>query len=107
MADVVRSSAKTEGAAVRLLTQDPGYTDEKKKLLRDIGYEVVGEYGARGFAEVDEESIVFSTFTKAPVKQVIADFARPVAIITARSSTAGGFGKPGYHSPNSYCHSSG
>ncbi|KAJ8127596.1 hypothetical protein O1611_g6041 [Lasiodiplodia mahajangana] len=45
----------------------------------DMG--VVGEHGAGGFAELDDESIVFSPFVSAPVKQIIADLARPVAII--------------------------
>ncbi|KAI1174781.1 hypothetical protein F4777DRAFT_579674 [Nemania sp. FL0916] len=85
MAEIVRSCAKTEdgGSAVRLLTQDPAYSDETKDLVRQIGFEVVGEHGAGGFAELDDESVVFSPFAAAPVRQIIADLARPVAIILA------------------------
>ncbi|KAI0434576.1 hypothetical protein F5Y09DRAFT_235429 [Xylaria sp. FL1042] len=96
MVDVVRSCAGTgeEDTGVRLLTQDPGYTAESKDMVRKLGFEVVGEHGAGGFAELDDEAVVFSPFTAAPVKQIIADLARPVAIICARATGAGVFGKP-------------
>ncbi|OBT61826.1 hypothetical protein VE03_08788 [Pseudogymnoascus sp. 23342-1-I1] len=87
MANVVRSCAKPDDKGVRLLTQDPGYCDETKDLLKDIGFEVVGGYGAGGFAEVDDESIVFSPFPKAPVQQIITGLARPLAFITLRGTT--------------------
>ncbi|KAI1420763.1 hypothetical protein F5Y12DRAFT_92415 [Xylaria sp. FL1777] len=85
MADIARSY----DSDVRLLTQDPNYSDETKNLLQEIGFEVAGEYGAGGFAELDHESIVFSAFTAAPVKQIIADLARPAAIICAERTSAG------------------
>jgi hypothetical protein len=83
IADIARSCAETGDAGVRLFTQDPRYSDETKDLLREIGFEVVGQYGAGGFAELDNESIVFSPFASAPVKQIIADLARPPVIICA------------------------
>ncbi|KAI8947705.1 hypothetical protein F4801DRAFT_592403 [Xylaria longipes] len=94
MADIARSCVGTGGMGVRLLTQDPDYSDETKDMLRRIGFEVVGEHGAGGFAELDDESVVISPFTAAPVKQIIADLARPVAIICAKTTSAGVFGKP-------------
>ncbi|KAI1462007.1 hypothetical protein F4805DRAFT_411703 [Annulohypoxylon moriforme] len=93
MADITRSCTRTGDMKVRLLTQDPKYTDETKDMLQDIGFEVVGEYGAGGFAELDDESVVFSAFAAAPVKQITADLARPVAIICARSTTDTVFNK--------------
>lgn len=96
MANIIRSCAKPGDGGVRLLTQDPGYCDETKDLIKDIGFEVVGGYGAGGFAEVDNESVVFSAFTKAPVKHIIADLARPLAIITCKNTTAGVWNKRGY-----------
>ncbi|KAI1284392.1 hypothetical protein F5Y07DRAFT_2401 [Xylaria sp. FL0933] len=98
MADVARSyyaGTGKEDTGVRLLTQDPDYSDETKSMLRTLGFEVVGEHGAGGFAELDDEAVVFSAFTAAPVRQIIADLARPVAIICAGSTSAGVFGKPG------------
>jgi hypothetical protein len=81
IADIARSCDQNGDTGVRLLTQEPRYSDETKELIRDIGFEVVGEYGAGGFADLNDESIVFSPFTNAPVKQIIADFARQAAII--------------------------
>jgi len=57
-------------------------------MLQELGFEIVGQGGAGGFAEVDDESVVFSAFVSAPVKQVIADLARPVAIICAKPGSA-------------------
>lgn len=42
---------------------------------------------------MDNEYVVFSAFTSVPVKQIIADLARPVAIIYASSTSAGVFNK--------------
>jgi NADPH:quinone reductase-like Zn-dependent oxidoreductase len=60
-------------------------------MLQEIGFEVVGEQGAGGFAELDNESVVFSPVTKAPFKQIIADLARPVAIICIGNDGGGAF----------------
>ncbi|KAI0858078.1 hypothetical protein F4860DRAFT_327435 [Xylaria cubensis] len=89
IADIARSYKTAEDSGIRLLTQDPNYSDETKDILQKIGFEVVGEYGAGGFAELDHESIVFSAFAAAPVKQIIADLARPAAIICAERTSAG------------------
>ncbi|KAJ6130083.1 hypothetical protein N7512_002863 [Penicillium capsulatum] len=67
---------------VPLLAQDPEYTELAKELLTEKKFKIVGPYGAGGFAEIDEESIVISPFAAAPVKQIIADLARPVIIIS-------------------------
>ncbi|KAH8203191.1 hypothetical protein TruAng_002596 [Truncatella angustata] len=66
---------------IRLLTQDPKYTEQTRECLRANGFEVVGPAGAGGFAEVDNETVVFSAFATAPIKQIIADLARPVLFI--------------------------
>ncbi|KAJ5163703.1 uncharacterized protein N7500_005533 [Penicillium coprophilum] len=65
-----------------LLTQDPDYTEAAETILTKKGFKIVGLYGAGGFAEIDEESIVISPFAAAPVKQIIADLARPILIIS-------------------------
>ena len=96
MVDVVRSCAEARGTGVKLLTQDPGYSNKTKDILQKMGFEVIGEYGAGGFAELDENSVVFSAFTKAPVKQIIADLARPAAIICNRSTSASVFNRSRY-----------
>lgn len=70
------------GHEVQLLAQDPDYTDEAKNILQDGGFALVGEFGAGGFAEVDDDSVVLSAFIEAPLKQIIADIARPVLIVS-------------------------
>jgi hypothetical protein len=87
MANIIRSCAKPSDRGIRLLTQDPGYCDETKDLIKDLGFEVEGGYGAGGFTEVDDETVVFSPFPRAPVKQIIADLARPLAFITLIGTT--------------------
>ncbi|PNH44497.1 hypothetical protein VD0004_g3162 [Verticillium dahliae] len=80
MAETLRGLA--DGSSVRLLTQDPKYTAEARAILEDVGFEVVGAFGAGGFAEIDEETVVISIYTAAPVKQIVADMPRPISIIT-------------------------
>lgn len=65
-----------------LLAQDPDYTEVAEEILTKIGFKIVGHHGAGGFAEIDEESIIISPFAAAPIKQIIADLARPVLIIS-------------------------
>ncbi|KAI0203614.1 hypothetical protein F4808DRAFT_457883 [Astrocystis sublimbata] len=95
MADMVSVRAKEQDNAPRLLTQDPDYCDETKDIVIKMGFEVVGDYGAGGFAELTNECIVFSPFVSAPVKQIIADCARPVAIICAEHSDTMAYGSNG------------
>jgi hypothetical protein len=67
---------------VPLLAQDPDYTEVAEKILIEREFKIIGPYGAGGFAEIDDESIVISAFAAAPVKQIIADLARPMLIIS-------------------------
>lgn len=85
LAQVARSYADIGGTDLRLVTQDPQYTIETEDILQELGYEIVGAYGAEGFAEVDDTSIVFAPYTSAPVTQIIADLARPAVIICNHS----------------------
>ncbi|KAJ5550602.1 hypothetical protein N7535_001455 [Penicillium sp. DV-2018c] len=70
-----------------LLAQDPEYTEVAEDILTKKGFRIVGNYGAGGFAEIDDDSIVISPFVAAPVKQIIADLARPVLIICSGGAT--------------------
>lgn len=73
--------AEVCGNHIQLLAQDPGYTEEAKRILKRKGFSVIGQFGAEGFAEIDDNSVVFSAFVAAPLKQIIADVARPLLII--------------------------
>ncbi|KAF4332979.1 hypothetical protein FBEOM_13214 [Fusarium beomiforme] len=79
MAQVFRTD---NGNEVQLLAQDPDYTEETKEILEKNGFSIVGQSGAGGFAEIDDDSVVFSVFVEAPLKQIIADIARPVVVIS-------------------------
>ncbi|KAJ6016509.1 hypothetical protein N7540_011100 [Penicillium herquei] len=70
------------GNILPLFTQDPEYTEATEEILTKKQFKIIGSHGAGGFAEIDEESIVISPFVAAPVKQIIADLARPALIIT-------------------------
>lgn len=66
---------------LRIIAQDPAYSPNARKLLADEGVEVVGGIGCLGFTLVDDDSIVFSVHPDVPVKQIIADMARPAGMI--------------------------
>jgi hypothetical protein len=70
------------GANVQLLAQDPAYTEETKKMLKERGFSIIGPFGAAGFAEIDDDSVVFAAFAAVPLAQIVADLARPAVIIT-------------------------
>ncbi|OAA69768.1 hypothetical protein ISF_03038 [Cordyceps fumosorosea ARSEF 2679] len=69
------------GYEVQLFAQDPRYTDETVSMLSSNDCSIVGEFSAGGFAEIDDGSLIFSAFIGAPLKQIIADLARPAIII--------------------------
>ncbi|RSL80674.1 hypothetical protein CDV31_017103, partial [Fusarium ambrosium] len=82
------------GNKVQLLTQDPDYSEQTKEVLAKSGFSIVGQFGAGGFAEIDDDTVVFSAFVEAPLKQIIADIARPVLVITTDRDTFNDFEKP-------------
>jgi len=50
-------------------------------LLSAQGIDVVGGRGSLAFTHVDENTLVFSCGPNIPVKQVVADIAKPAAMI--------------------------
>ncbi|KAI0842681.1 hypothetical protein F5Y06DRAFT_306157 [Hypoxylon sp. FL0890] len=64
---------------VRCIVQDPAYTDLDKEVLKAEGFTI--EDDPRGFLSVDDKTVVVSIDANTPVKQIICDIARPVAII--------------------------
>ncbi|KAJ5674364.1 uncharacterized protein N7477_004298 [Penicillium maclennaniae] len=79
---------------IPLYAQDPEYTSAAEEILTKKDFKIVGHHGAGGFAEIDEESIVISAFAAAPVKQIIADLARPALIISTGFEVFNGNEKP-------------
>lgn len=72
-------SAKQPGTIIECLAQDPGYYEEDKQVLREAGIVPVDD--PNGFLEVDEDTVVFSQIPSAPIRQIIADIARPAMMI--------------------------
>ncbi|KAI2462819.1 hypothetical protein F4781DRAFT_172321 [Annulohypoxylon bovei var. microspora] len=66
---------------VEIFAQDPAYSETSKALLESVGVTIVGEHGAGGFSKIDCDSAVFFCYPAAPVRQIIADLARPALII--------------------------
>lgn len=62
--------------------QDSSYNSLDKQVLERAGVQVIDD--PRGWLEVDEQSIVVSVTPIVPVKEIIADIARPAVIIWER-----------------------
>ncbi|POR35202.1 Uncharacterized protein TPAR_04632 [Tolypocladium paradoxum] len=67
------------GVKVECHVQDPGYTRLCKEALAAKGIKVAEP--ETGFLLVDEATLVFSVSPNVPVRQIIADVARPAAMI--------------------------
>ncbi|PNY24477.1 Uncharacterized protein TCAP_05589 [Tolypocladium capitatum] len=67
------------GVKVMCHVQDPGYTSRCKEALAAKGIKVAEP--ETGFLAVDEATLVFSMNPNVPVRQIIADLARPAAMI--------------------------
>lgn len=62
--------------------QDPMNTSVDRDILADIGFEMIDD--PRGWLEIDERSVVLSVAPNVPVKEIIADTARPAIVIWNR-----------------------
>lgn len=82
--DMLQSRRRDERQPVeiRCFAQDPFYTDTDEDILRRAGVTVVQD--PRGFLEVDDQSVVLSFSPDAPIRQIIADIARPAVLIWDR-----------------------
>lgn len=63
-------------------SQDPRYKSVDRSILGDYGIEVIED--PRAWLEIDEASIVFSCAPNVPVKEIVADIARPAVVIWER-----------------------
>lgn len=82
MAETLTAKQNSEGivgGVVHCYTQDPAYADTEKALLAKLGFTVLED--PKGFLEVDEHTLVFSIIPNVPVRQIVADMARPAAMV--------------------------
>lgn len=73
-----RSSGGAGGGEIRLCVQDPVYNEVDRAVLLEHGITVLDD--PEGFLEVDDDSAVLSFSPNVPVKQIVADIARPAMI---------------------------
>lgn len=59
--------------------QDPNYNPVDHSILGEYGVEVIDD--PRAWLEIDEMSILFSCSPNVPVKEIVADIARPAVVI--------------------------
>lgn len=62
-----------------LASRDPVYTDTDKQVLQSLNITVVDD--PRAFLHVDEASVIFSVSPDIPVREIIADIARPAILL--------------------------
>lgn len=74
--------------------QDPVYRPMDRALLGEYGIEVIDDPCA--WLEVDEKSILFSCASNVPVKEIVADIARPAVVIWERLTNNDGDVKGGF-----------
>ncbi|KAH7148994.1 hypothetical protein B0J13DRAFT_620901 [Dactylonectria estremocensis] len=75
MAAVVEERLGTEPPPI--IAQEPVYSPTAKRLLTELGIEVVEGYGSLAFAHGDDDAIVLAYAPDIPMKQFVADNARP------------------------------
>jgi len=63
--------------------QDPDYTDIDREVLEQSGITILDD--PQGFLEVDDSTAVLSFGANIPLRQVIADIARPAMMVWDRN----------------------
>jgi hypothetical protein len=73
-----------DGAQAEILcyAQDPAYSEIDQNILAGSNITIIDD--PRGFLEVDETTVVISFSPDVPVRQIIADIARPALMIWDR-----------------------
>lgn len=79
--------SKINGRPVTTYAADPGYTPECIRALGVMGIQVIDCFGAKGFTMVDDSSIVVTRYPSFPIREILADLCRPVALIGNRQKT--------------------
>ena len=78
----MKSGGGAKVADVKCSAQDPLYTEVDRKVLEKEGVAVVDD--PEGFLKVDEKTAVVCVYPNVPIRQIIADIARPAVIIWDR-----------------------
>ncbi|KAL0935191.1 uncharacterized protein CTRU02_209782 [Colletotrichum truncatum] len=76
MAEVMK---RRSGREIPCYTQEPDYTHISRRFLQNHDFTVLD--GVKGFLEVDDTTLVFTCSPNVPVKQIVAELARPAIIV--------------------------
>lgn len=71
---------------IECYAQDPIYTPVDEQVLSEAGFTILDD--PRAFLEIDEGSIVISISPDIPVRQIVADIARPAMMIWDKSNAS-------------------
>ncbi|KAL2276788.1 hypothetical protein FJTKL_00449 [Diaporthe vaccinii] len=85
--DILRKKSRTTDGDIRCYAQDPIYTDADRAALKSKGIHVLDD--PHGFLEVDNSSIMIAFSPNIPVRQIVADIARPAVMLCDRVKPAG------------------
>lgn len=73
------SKRQDPSTKIECFAQDPCYTEIDRYVLQNAGIEILED--PDGFVEVDDSTVIITFAPNVPVKQIIADLAKPVLII--------------------------
>ncbi|KAK7697275.1 hypothetical protein SLS64_013709 [Diaporthe eres] len=85
--DILQKKSLTADGHVRCYAQDPIYTSADRAVLEGKGIHVLED--PHGFLEVDDSSIVIAFSPNVPVRQIVADIARPAVMLWNRVKPEG------------------
>jgi hypothetical protein len=80
--DFLLARCGNDKGEVRCFAQDPIYEDVDKVVLDEAGISVLND--PRAHLKVDETSVVVGIAPMIPLRQIVADIARPAVLIWAR-----------------------
>ncbi|CAJ2511014.1 Uu.00g066390.m01.CDS01 [Anthostomella pinea] len=72
------------GAPIEIIVQDPVYSTVGKAVLTDHGMKPVDGVGGKAFLDIDSRTFVFTVFPEIPIRQIVADLARPAGMFWHR-----------------------
>lgn len=74
-----------DAGALPIHAQDPAYSPQAAAFLSDVGINVVDGCGARAFTMIDDDCLVYACGPNAPVRQIVAEIARPAVLVWDRA----------------------
>ena len=77
---------RSSSQEITYAVQDPAYTDSDVSVLRSHGVKILKD--PEGFIQADDSSLVFACAPDVPVRQIVADIARPAVLMWDRVSSS-------------------